>query len=149
MQLASLNPEPVPTPEAAPSVAVSKGSVSKIPGAVVLTPPPPAVSTAPSPADQGSAIDLARQSRSQTVILTEPEPTEIYVQAGAFTNANNADKLTQILADVGPVRIDPRQVNGKYFYRVRLGPLATAEDADRILESVISRGYPGARVIVE
>ncbi|WP_339849392.1 septal ring lytic transglycosylase RlpA family protein [uncultured Nisaea sp.] len=149
VQLASLNPEPVPTPEAAPSVAVSKGNVSKIPGAVVLTPPPPAVSTAPSPADQGSAIDLARQSRSQTVILTEPEPTEIYVQAGAFTNANNADKLTQILADVGPVRIDPRQVNGQYFYRVRLGPLATAEDADRILESVISRGYPGARVIVE
>ena len=83
------------------------------------------------------------------MILTEPEPTEIYVQAGAFTNANNADKLTQILADVGPVRIDPRQVNGQYFYRVRLGPLATAEDADRILESVISRGYPGARVIVE
>tara|TARA_E500000318_G_scaffold511_2_gene626 strand:+ start:7601 stop:8584 length:984 start_codon:yes stop_codon:yes gene_type:complete len=151
VRLASLNPEPVPTPAAAPSVAVSKGSVSKIPGTVVLTPPPaPApVSAAPSAADQGSAVDLARQSRSQTVIQSEPERTEIFVQAGAFTNANNADKLTQILADVGPVRIDPRQIDGKYFYRVRLGPLDDVEDADRILEAIISKGYPGARVIVE
>jgi len=149
VQLASLNQEPVPTPTAAPSVAVSKGSVSKIPGTIVLTPPPAPVSTAPSAADQGSAVDLARQSRSQTVIQSEPEQTEIFVQAGAFTNANNADKLTQILADVGPVRIDPRQIEGKYFYRVRLGPLDNVEDADRILEAIISRGYPGARVIVE
>jgi len=150
VQLASLNPEPVPTPTAAPSVAVSKGNVSKIPGTIVLTPPPAPVSTtAPSAADQGSAVDLARQSRSQTVIQSEPERTEIFVQAGAFTNANNADKLTQILADVGPVRIDPRQIEGKYFYRVRLGPLDNVEDADRILEAIIGRGYPGARVIVE
>ncbi|MEQ8334056.1 septal ring lytic transglycosylase RlpA family protein [Nisaea sp.] len=149
VRLASLNTEPVPTPAAAPSVAVSKGSVSKIPGTIVLTPPPPPVSVAPSPADQGSAVDLARQSRSQDVVQTEPEQTEIFVQAGAFTNANNADKLTQILADVGPVRIDPRQVDGKYFYRVRLGPLQSVEDADRILEAIIGKGYPGARVIVE
>ena len=149
VQLASLNPEPVPTPAAAPSVAVSKGNVSKIPGTIVLTPPPAPVSTAPSPADQGSAVDLARQSRSQTVILTEPEKTEIFVQAGAFTNANNADRLTQILADVGQVRIDPRQVDGKYFYRVRVGPVENVEAADRILEAIIGKGYPGARVIVE
>lgn len=149
IQLASLSPEPVPTPTAAPSVAVSKGSVSKIPGTIVLTPPPPPVSTAPSPADQGSAVDLTRKSRSQDVIQTEPEQTEIFVQAGAFTDANNADKLTQILADVGPVRIDPRQIDGKYFYRVRLGPLHSVEDADRILDTIIGKGYPGARVIVE
>ncbi|WP_323795474.1 septal ring lytic transglycosylase RlpA family protein [Nisaea sp.] len=150
VQLASLNTAPVPTPTAAPSVGVSKGNVSEIPGTIVLTPPPPpVVSTTPSPADQGSAVDLARQSRSQTVIQSQPEQTEIFVQAGAFTNANNADKLTQILADVGPVRIDPRQIEGKYFYRVRLGPLENVEDADRILEAIIGRGYPGARVIVE
>ena len=78
-----------------------------------------------------------------------PEKTDIFFQAGAFTNANNADRLTQILADVGPVRIDPRQIDGKYFYRVRLGPLQSVEDADRILETIIGKGYPGARVIVE
>ena len=96
-----------------------------------------------------SAVDLTRQSRSRTVIQTNPVQTEIFVQAGAFTDATNADKLTQILANVGPVKIVPRQVNGKYFYRVRFGPLGNVEDADRILKAVIAKGYPGARVIVE
>ncbi|UUX50165.1 septal ring lytic transglycosylase RlpA family protein [Nisaea acidiphila] len=157
VRLASLNADsvPVPAPSAAPSVSVSKSSVATIPGSVTLTPPPaptpaPVTSSAASPAAQGSAVDLARQSRdTATVIQTEPEKTEIFVQAGAFTNATNADKLTTVLASVGPVAISPKLVNGKYFYRVRLGPLETVEDADKILEAVIDRGYPGARVIVE
>ena len=148
VRLASLNPEPAPAPAAAPSVAVSKGSVTKVPGAVTLN--APSVSTAvPSATGQSSAVDLTRQSRSRTVIQTNPVQTEIFVQAGAFTDATNADKLTQILANVGPVKIVPRQVNGKYFYRVRFGPLGNVEDADRILKAVIAKGYPGARVIVE
>ena len=157
IQLASLNTPaakvPVPAPNAAPSVPVSKGSVSAIPGSVTLTPPPAPVSpsaVSSSPAAQGSAVDLAAKSTDiSAVIQTVPEQTEIFVQAGAFTNATNADKLTQILASVGPVTISPREVKGKYFYRVRLGPLATVEEADRILEAVIDRGYPAARVIVE
>ncbi len=157
VRLASLNAAssklPVPAPAAAPSVPVSKGTVSAIPGAVTLTPPPapvtPAVASS-SPAAQGSAADLTPQSAdAPSVIQTVPEKTEIFVQAGAFTNATNADKLTQILASVGPVVISPREVKGRYFYRVRLGPLGTVEEADRVLEAVIGRGYPAARVIVE
>jgi len=144
---------PVPTPSASPSVPVSRGSVSAIPGAVTLTPPPAPVAPAAvssSPAAQGSAVDLAsRSANTPSVTQSKPEKTEIFVQAGAFTNATNADKLTQILASVGPVMISPRQVQGKYFYRVRLGPLETVEEADRVLEAVIDRGYPAARVIVE
>lgn len=148
IRLASLNTEPVPAPTAAPSVPVSKSSVAQIPGTTTVTPPPAA--NAPSPAAQGSAVDLTRQARKpETVIQTEPEKTEIFIQAGAFTNATNADRLTQILSSVGPVRISPREVNGRYFYRVRLGPLTTVAEADRVLEAVIARGYPGARVIVE
>lgn len=163
IRLASLTTPsvPVPAPTAAPSVPVSKGSVSKIPGAVTLTPPPapvkpaiapaetPAQVTAVNPSAQSSAVDLAKNATSEDVIQTTPEATEIYVQAGAFTNATNADRLTQILADIGPVRISPTFVNGKYFYRVRLGPLETVEAADRTLEAIINKGYPGARVIVE
>jgi hypothetical protein len=32
---------------------------------------------------------------------------------------------------------------------VRLGPLASVEDADQALERVVKRGYAGARIVVE
>ena len=75
--------------------------------------------------------------------------TRIYVQAGAFGNFDNAHKTSARLAGVGPVAVSPVLVNGRDVFRVRLGPIASVEEADRFLDSVIRSGYPDARVVVD
>ncbi len=50
---------------------------------------------------------------------------------------------------MGPSKIEPIEVKGTTFYRVRLGPLNTVPEADILLERVIATGQNGAKVVVE
>lgn len=70
-------------------------------------------------------------------------PTGIFVQAGAFAVKGNAERLGSKLSSIAPVVIDPIQSGGRTLYRVKLGPLASVEKADRVLDKVIAAGNPG------
>ncbi len=76
-------------------------------------------------------------------------PTQIYVQAGAFASFENARQLGAKLASLGPARVTPAQIGSQQFYRVRLGPIASVEQADIVLSRVISIGHPEARIVVD
>ncbi len=85
-----------------------------------------------------------------TVTLSRPIGTsEIYVQAGAFTNFNNANRLRALLSQLGNVRIASALVEDTQFFRVQLGPVATVESADRLLELLLANGHTTATVIVD
>ncbi len=73
----------------------------------------------------------------------------LYVQAGAFTVYDNANRLRARLSDLGTTRIDPTMVGHTQYFRVRIGPLSSVEAADSILNQVIEAGNNGARVIVD
>lgn len=73
----------------------------------------------------------------------------IYVQAGAFTNLSNAERLEKNLRKVGQTKIAQAIVKGVQFYRVRVGPIATVADADKTLKRVLSSGADNARIIVD
>lgn len=84
------------------------------------------------------------------VVSVEPvPPSAIYVQAGAFSIYDNALNLRNRLYDLAPSKIEPIEVKGTTFYRVRLGPLGTVPEADILLERVIATGQNGAKVVVE
>src|SRR3546814_17230112 len=77
--------------------------------------------------------DLAEPEPLRTAALETPEPvvtqmpvrrTQIYVQAGAFTQVANAVRLRARLASLGNVQISKALVGADSFYRVRLGPMA-------------------------
>lgn len=76
-------------------------------------------------------------------------PTQIYVQAGSFTNPSNAEMLKHQLASYGPTNITAVQIGTQSFYRVRIGPLASVGEADRVLNSVIAGGHTEAQVVVD
>ena len=59
----------------------------------------------------------------------------------------NAEKLQRDLSGIAPVQIDPINVRGKTLYRVKLGPIASVQKADEVLERVIALGSTGARVV--
>lgn len=76
-------------------------------------------------------------------------PTSIYVQAGSFGNQDNALRLAQSLRGHGHTQVFPAVVNGQQFYRVRLGPVGTVDQADRLLASLAHAGHNEAIIIVE
>lgn len=76
-------------------------------------------------------------------------PTNIYVQVGSFSNANNAYALKQKLGHLGSVNVYQTVVNGQPFNRVRIGPMSGVPEADKVLSRTISAGYQSARIVVD
>ncbi|HEX9702142.1 MAG TPA: SPOR domain-containing protein, partial [Rhodospirillales bacterium] len=97
------------------------------------------------------ADDKARdQEKVPEVVTVKPvKKTNLFVQAGAFTHFENANRVQAKLAAVGPVKISPVLVNGKDYFRVRVGPFEKVSDADRMLESITRAGFPDARIVVD
>lgn len=114
----------VPQPVAQPAVAQH-----------VLTPPPMV------------------QPATQTAYLPPLSPASlgnsIYVQAGAFSQAENAERLRAQLAGLGSTHIMQTSVSGRDFYRVRVGPMANLDAADDVRARIAAAGHGEARVITE
>lgn len=72
----------------------------------------------------------------------------MFVQVGAFAERGNALRLAVLLTGISPSVIAAANVSGRTLYRVRLGPIATMEQADRLLARTIEAGYDDARLIV-
>lgn len=75
-------------------------------------------------------------------------PSGTYLQAGAFQNETDADNLKAKLALVGvEANIQTAEVPGKgVWHRVRIGPLARAEDIDRVRAQLKVNGIDASLV---
>ncbi|HTV46089.1 MAG TPA: septal ring lytic transglycosylase RlpA family protein [Stellaceae bacterium] len=76
-------------------------------------------------------------------------PPRLYIQAGAFAVRDNARRVESRIASLGKVRVRTAAVNGVELYRVQLGPVASREQADRLLRRVVGSGYSGARIVTD
>jgi rare lipoprotein A len=92
----------------------------------------------------------------QTVKQTEPassgyKPT-LYLQVGAFANRGNAERLKKRLSSSelpGHLLISEGLSNEKPIYRVRIGPLASVETADRLTQLLVAQGIESPRVVID
>jgi rare lipoprotein A len=109
----------------------------------------PAPETARAPADLPPAANPADNPATGEVDVKPVPATHIFVQAGAFSRYENANKVRARLSAVGPVKISSVLIGGRDLFRVRVGPLKSVGDADKMLEAIAQAGYPGARIIVE
>lgn len=74
----------------------------------------------------------------------------LYIQAGAFSSRNNAAQLQQDLYELFPNRTITLAYNGSdNLYRVRIGPIPSIEEADRIAEKISGNGYPDPHVVID
>lgn len=76
-------------------------------------------------------------------------PSQIYIQAGSFTVYDNAVRLRDTLKSFNQTEIFPTDVQGRSFYRVRMGPLASVEEADEVLARLVQNGQTNAIIVVE
>lgn len=149
--------EQAPPPrQPAPEVQVAAAPVETVQREQV---PPPAQSQtqsqapaqAPSqPAPVAAPVAAPATALPDGVVTQEPvRATSLFIQAGAFTEYGNASRLADRLSPHGTVQIEPAAVEGRSFYRVRIGPMASVDQADLLLDRLISDGYTESRVIVQ
>jgi rare lipoprotein A len=133
-----------PPPTAAPRERVAAETPASAPVPVRRQEVRPAVVEAPLPPPAAEPV-----LESQPVKVVAVKPTKVYIQAGAFQRYDNASKVIGKLQPYGAAAIVPVKVNGAEVYRVRMGPIGTVDEADKMLDRLINGGYPDARVVVD
>lgn len=132
-----------PPPKAAPAGRVEVAG---------LPPPPPPVSRPPVAPPTTIPGDVRDGVFMPAPVVTQMAVTgthQIYVQAGAFTQYNNATRLRDRVSGIAPASITTARVGGTQFFRVRLGPIDSVEKADSVLARVVDAGGAEARVVVD
>lgn len=114
--------------------------------AAEVPPAAPAKATAVEPAPAPAVVAAVATVPAG---ISGDSGSAIYVQAGAFANADNAQRLAAELARFGTAQTMKANINDRLIYRVRLGPLATAEDADSLRSRMIAAGYQDARLVFD
>jgi len=140
-----------PPPKAAPAGEVTAGGLEPIVGSKVspgATQAQPGVA-APTTGTQQAGAKMVLPEPDGKVTQLAVKPTNIYIQAGAFLRQANANQLTGQLKKYGPVRVSPVNVGAQRYYRVRVGPIASVQQADQTLKQMISGGHPESRIVVD
>ena len=130
----------------APAGKVETGALEAIPGTIQV--PPTEAVPAPAPAAPAPvASDAGALPTGQVIRVPVPAVTHLYVQAGAFSNYQNAARLAARLD--GGLKISAIQRGGQTLYRVRLGPFDKTDDADAALSRISSLGSNDAQIVVD
>ena len=103
----------------------------------------------PKTSDVVSQSNIPPASASPGVTIKPTQQTDIFVQAGAFSQEANAQKVRNQIAELGPVNISPVDVAGQRLWRVRVGPLPDVPTADEVMARAIVMGHAQARIVVE
>jgi len=121
-----------------------------------LSPGTPSVEVMPL---EPAAPQARLAATPQTLSVVHPVPeyvqlpvsgsNQIYIQAGAFTNVDNAKRLSHNLSKIGQTKVADALVKGVQYYRVRVGPIANVAEADKLLKRVMTAGADNARIIVD
>jgi len=82
-----------------------------------------------------------------------PHEPSLYLQLGAFLSRSNAERLESRLNGIelpGELRIsESTDDNHQHLYRVRIGPLANVESADRLTQLLADHGIQSPHVVID
>ena len=87
-----------------------------------------------------------------SLISTDPTKNEnnLYLQVGAFSEKKNANQLYKRLTRMFKQRkIHSDFSTDKKVYRVRIGPLASVEDADKLSALLNNKGIPTTKIVID
>jgi rare lipoprotein A len=130
---------------AAPSGKVDSSALGVLPGAVVA--PAVKLATLPAPLPTAPPPTTATEPSGQVDKVPVPGVTHLYVQVGAFSKLENAQRLMKSIG--GDLHISSLQRGGQTLYRVRTGPLASVQDADSALSRISGTGSGDAQIVVD
>ena len=129
----------------------------------LLTAPPASTAATPTPSSEPASPASAANSAAPTstaVPVSPPVPASVpapasrsglFVQAGAFADRTNAERLASRLrlGSYGTVFVRESQSSGRTFYRVRIGPVADVPAFDRTVKALESAGVSDAHLALD
>jgi rare lipoprotein A len=124
-----------PLPSAAPPAIVTASTQSGAVGAPVASPTAPAQTASGAPAIAPAPV-------------TSVPVSALFVQAGAFADPANAERLARKLrgGGYGKVFVRDDMIAGRRMYRVRIGPVPDVPDFDRIVAALEGAGVRDAHL---
>jgi cell division protein FtsN len=128
----------------APTAAVTRPAGSSQPQPAARTPAARApVARAPAASTPATRAPAARAPVARApAVKPAPQPREVtvseyWIQAGSYTSSSRAQEIASVLEEQGLVsKITTRALSGKTYYRVRIGPYMSKEEAQKFLEWV-------------
>jgi len=146
-----------PVPAAAPIASTAATALSVVPPAAVApatVPPAPAAPAAVPPAAAtpaaapGTAAPAAAGSGVTNPAAAAPA---LFVQAGAFSDPANAERLAEKLRSggYGKVTVRDDQIAGRRMYRVRIGPVPNVAEFDRVVAALERAGINDAHLALD
>lgn len=96
-------------------------------------------------------VEVRAITPGQSALPSDTAIKTLYVQAGAFGTASNADKLVAQLRNNGYPQAQVRSdlVDGRSLYRVRIGPIADVPSFDRVVAQLKTLGIADARLALD
>ncbi len=119
--------------------------VARVRVQVLADQPLETAAAAPSPA---APVPTAPAARTEPTVRRGGTGA-VYVQAGAFARYHNALEVSGRLRDLGPVQVSPVVIEQGEVFRVRLGPVSSVDEAERLRMAASDAGFPASRVIVD
>jgi rare lipoprotein A len=99
--------------------------------------------------DEVAALPVQQQAAATAMVTVNPvRPTNLFIQAGAFSNYDNAYRMSVRLSRYGQAKVTSVNSAGQQLFRVRLGPITSVKDADALLAEV-TPVVPEARIVVD
>jgi len=155
----SLPPASVPLTAAAPLTVAAPlpAAAPPSPATPTLTAATPLPASTPLPAAPlTAAAPLATSGAPLALAATLPTGATanahkpLFVQAGAFSDPGNADRLVaKLRGRFGTIFIRHDVIAGRSMYRVRLGPVPDVPTFDRIVQALEQAGLPDAHLALD
>lgn len=149
-------PVPAPVPVAAPPPPVMQASYEPsatpaAPAQAAYTPPPRSGTPFGPPRSVSGDIPPTIASLSTPTATATPSSqlNGFFVQVGAFSTQENAEKQRSAVRSYGHPEISQGSASGRDVYRVRLGPYTTPDAAGIVADRLKRSGYGDARVVSE
>jgi rare lipoprotein A len=140
-----------PASAAAPPATTAATTAPPATGATPTVPP----ATGAVPSTAPAAVALAAVAPTTTApTMTTPaaagSPT-LFVQAGAFSDPENAERLAKKLrvGSYGKVFVRDDQIAGRRMYRVRIGPVPDVAEFDRVVAALERAGINDAHLALD
>jgi len=125
----------VPAPAIHPSIAAAPA-------------PTPSIEVVTVPAAPGSSAPAAPAAPAQAPASVG---APLFVQAGAFADPSNAERLAQKLRGgaYGNVFVRDDRIAGRRMYRVRIGPVPNVAEFDRVIAALERDGIHDAHLALD
>jgi len=138
-------PEIASAVSAAPTSEIASSDLPPLAGAPVAA--PARVASLPQPVVPSADAAVTTQPTGVVTEVPVPAVTRLYVQVGAFSSRDNAERLRTRLG--GDLKISAVTQGGRTIYRVRLGPFDELGDADQALARLTGAGSNDAQIVVD